>query len=129
VPDPAVLTVLVADDSAPFRAAVVGAVRAYEGLELVGEADGGTAALEAISSLHPDVAVLDVNMPGLDGLEVTERLRALVPGLRTKVVLMSARMDDGMSARAREVGADAWLSKTVSRREICAAALRVGRGT
>ena len=67
-------------------------------------------------------------MPGLDGLEVCERLRAVDPPPRTRVLLLSAYMDDAVVARAREVGADAYLSKASSRREICSEAVRVGRG-
>jgi len=104
------------------------AIRAHNELELVGEVDGGVAALAALTELRPDVALLDVRMPGLDGLEVTQRLRAIEPPLPTRVVLLSAYMDDTVVARAKEVGADAYLSKAASRKEICAEAIRVGRG-
>lgn len=122
------LTVLIADDSDAYRSGIARAVRAHADLELVGEVDGGDAALAAIAQLSPDIALLDVRMPGLDGLEVCQRVRAMVPMAETKVVLLSAYMDATVVARAREVGADAYLSKAASRREICSEAIRVGRG-
>ncbi|MCW3038655.1 MAG: two component transcriptional regulator, LuxR family [Solirubrobacterales bacterium] len=122
------LTVLIADDSDAYRAGIARAVRAHADLELVGEVDGGDAALDAITRLAPDIALLDVRMPGLDGLEVCQRVRAMSPPADTKVVLLSAYMDATVVARAREVGADAYLSKAASRREICSEAVRVGRG-
>jgi DNA-binding NarL/FixJ family response regulator len=122
------LTVLIADDSDAYRSGIARAVQAHADLELVGEVDGGDAALTAITQLAPDIALLDVRMPGLDGLEVCERVRALLPPAATRVVLISASMDATVVARAREVGADAYLSKAASRREICSEAIRVGRG-
>lgn len=119
---------LIADDSDAYRSGIARAVRAHADLELVGEVDGGAAALEAISELTPDIALLDVRMPGLDGLEVCQRVRAMGSPAITKVVLLSAYMDATVVARAREVGADAYLSKAASRREICSEAVRVGRG-
>jgi two-component system nitrate/nitrite response regulator NarL len=121
------LTVLIADDSDAYRSGMARAIRAHPELDLVAEVDGGVAALDAIAELAPDVALLDVRMPGLDGLEVTQRLRALDPPVATRVVLLSAYMDDTVVARAKEVGADAYLSKAASRKEICAEAVRVGR--
>lgn len=122
------LTVLIADDSPVYRDGIARAVRAHGDLTLVGEVGGGDAALAAIEELEPDVALLDVRMPGLDGLEVCERVRARRPQAGTRVVLLSAYMDDAVAARARAAGADAALPKTASRQEICSEAVRVARG-
>lgn len=122
------MRVVIADDSDAYRSGMARAIRAHEGLDLVGEVDGGVAALAAIIDLQPDVALLDVRMPGLDGLEVCERVRAADPAATTRLLLLSAYMDDTVMERAREVGADAYLSKASSRRDICAEAVRVGRG-
>jgi DNA-binding NarL/FixJ family response regulator len=123
-----VLQVVIADDSDTYRSGIVRAIRTHPELELAGEFDTGDAALAAIIELGPDIALLDIRMPGLDGLALCERLRAVDPPPRTRVLLLSAYMDDAVVARAREVGADAYLSKASSRREICSEAVRVGRG-
>lgn len=122
------LRVVIADDSDAYRSGMARAIRAHDDLDLVGEVDGGVAALAAIIDLQPDVALLDVRMPGLDGLEVCERVRSVEPAPTTRLMLLSAYMDDTLMERAREVGADAYLSKAASRRDICAEAIRVGRG-
>jgi len=122
------LRVVIADDSDAYRSGMARAIRAHEDLDLVGEVDGGVAALAAIIDLRPDIALLDVRMPGLDGLEVCERVRSAEPAPPTRLMLLSAYIDDTVMERAREVGADAYLSKAASRRDICAEAIRVGRG-
>jgi two-component system nitrate/nitrite response regulator NarL len=118
----------VADDSDIYRAGIVRAIRSHPELELAGEFDDGKAALAAIIELRPDIALLDIRMPGIDGLELCERLQAVQPSPPTRILLLSAYMDDAVVARAREVGAEAYLSKASSRREICTEAVRVGRG-
>jgi two-component system NarL family response regulator len=122
-----ILTVLVADDSALYRAGMVRAVSANAELDLVAEAAGGEAALAAIAETRPDVALIDVRMPGVDGLEVCRRLRALDPPLRTRVVLLTSHLTDSVVRRAGEVGAAASLRKPVARRYICWVAIRIPR--
>jgi DNA-binding NarL/FixJ family response regulator len=118
---------VIADDSDAYRSGIVRAVRAHPDLELVAEAGDGVAALAGLAELRPDVALLDVRMPRLDGFDVIRRLRALRPPAPTRVLLLSAYMDDNIVAHAKEVGADAYLSKEVSRKEICETAVRIGR--
>ncbi len=118
--------VLVADDHPLFREAVVRAVRERPDFELVGEAADGREALELIRSLAPDVAVLDVKMPELDGLKV---LNAVIrDGLATRVMLLSAFLDGPTAFDAVAGGAAAFLSKDADRRKITDAVAAVGRG-
>jgi two-component system, NarL family, nitrate/nitrite response regulator NarL len=119
--------VLVVDDSPVFRRGMGRAVRVHAGLELVGEADGGEAALEAIERLRPDVVLLDLRMPDIDGLEVLERLRELDPPPTCRVLLVSASLDEGIEHAARAAGAAGCVSKGLARADICAAALHVAR--
>jgi DNA-binding NarL/FixJ family response regulator len=119
--------VLVVDDSPVFRRGMGRAVRVYTGLELVGEAEGGEAALEAIERLRPDVVLLDLRMPDIDGLEVLDRLRDLDPMPACRVLIVSASLDEEIERSARAAGAAACVSKALARAEICAAALQVAR--
>ena len=96
-------------------------------LELVGEAVDGLEALGAIQALRPDVAVLDLSMPGLDGIEVATRLLAEGIPENTRAVLLTATLDDAVAARARDAGISESLSKDLSRREICVQIERIGR--
>jgi two-component system nitrate/nitrite response regulator NarL len=118
--------VVVADDHPLFREAVVRAVKERPDLELVGEAADGRAALESIRELRPDVALLDVKMPGLDGLRVLNAVQR--DGLPTRVVLLSAFVDGATAFEAVAGGAAAVLSKDADRRRITDTVAAVSRG-
>lgn len=118
--------VVVADDHPLFREAVVRAVRERPEFELVAQASDGHEALEAIRAHAPDVAVLDVKMPELDGLRVLNAVTR--DGLRTRVVLLSAFLDGPMAFQAVAAGASAFLSKDAERGRICDTIAAVSRG-
>jgi two-component system nitrate/nitrite response regulator NarL len=118
--------VVVADDHPLYREAVVRAVRERPEFVLVGEAADGRAALELIRAEAPDVAVLDVKMPELDGLRVLNAVRR--DGLATRVVLLSAFLDGAMAYEAVAGGAAAFLSKDADRRRIADTIAAAGRG-
>ena len=97
-------TVLIVDDHPSFRSSAH-ALLAAEGFDVVGQAADGASALEAVDRLHPDVVLLDVQLPDIDGFEVTRRL-TLLDGGGPKVVLVSSRelsdygeLVDGCGAR------------------------------
>lgn len=121
------VSVLVVDDSPVFRRGMGRAVEIHVGLELVGEAHGGEAALEAIERLRPDVVFLDLRMPDLDGFDVLERLRDADPPPTCRVVIVSASLDEETERAALAAGAVACVSKDSPRADICAAALRLAR--
>jgi DNA-binding NarL/FixJ family response regulator len=87
-----VTTVLVVDDYPPFRESARGLLESGD-FEVVGEADDGASALRAAEELRPDVVLLDVHMPDLDGFEVARRLAGL--SVPPTVVLTSSRDDYG----------------------------------
>jgi DNA-binding NarL/FixJ family response regulator len=104
------------------------AVQACDGMELIGEADGGEAALRAVAELEPDLVILDLRMPDLDGIGVLRALHAQDPPPTCRVVLISATLDDALVAEAIAAGADVCLSKAETRADICSVGLRlVGR--
>lgn len=108
--------VVLADDHEGYRAGLARAVHDDPRLELVAEASDGVAALELVSRLGPDLAVIDVRMPGVDGFAVCQRLAGLET---TRVVLITDDPSDALRARAAELGAAALLDKSASRDEIC----------
>jgi DNA-binding NarL/FixJ family response regulator len=116
--------VLVVDDSLIFRTGMVRAVQACEGLDLVAEAADGETALRLVDELEPDLLILDLRMPGLDGLGVLERLHADGPPA-CRVLVISATLDDGVEDEIMAAGADACMSKARSRADICSAALEL----
>jgi two-component system nitrate/nitrite response regulator NarL len=118
--------VYVADDHPMFRDAVVSAVAEHPELELAGSAADGPRALEEIKRLAPEVAILDLRMPGLDGVQVTEALSAAETP--TRVLLLSAYGEGAIVHAALRAGAAGYLAKGASAAELCRAALAVARG-
>lgn len=117
--------VLVVDDSLVFRTSMTRAVRACEGMELVGEADSGEAAIRAVGELEPDLVILDLRMPDLDAVGVLRALQSRDPRPTCRVLVISSALDEDVEAEVRAAGADACLSKALTRADICAAALRL----
>ena len=81
-------TVLIVDDHASFRASAK-ALLSAEGFDVIGEAEDGEAAVGEIERLQPDVVLLDVQLPGIDGFEVARRIAA--NGVRPEIILTSSR--------------------------------------
>jgi len=113
------VTVVLADDSDVYRRGMRRAIEADARLSLVAEVADGAAALAAIREHRPDVALLDLQMPALDGVEVCCRIHADPTPHRTRLVLVSAFLSPDVVVRARACGVDHQLEKTTPRREIC----------
>jgi two-component system, NarL family, nitrate/nitrite response regulator NarL len=122
----ATVSVYIADDHPVFREGLTRAVSEHPGFELAGEAADGRAALEEIRVLRPEVALLDVTMPQLDGVEV---LGAITDeGLPTRVVLLSAHLSAHAVFRGMSRGAAGYLTKTADRDAILEALAAAARG-
>ena len=119
-------TVYVADDHPVYRDGIVSAVKARPDLELVGQGSDGRIALEQVLALAPTVALVDMNMPELDGMELLEALQKA--GSHTSVLFISAFVDGEAVYRALAQGAAGYLSKDADRDDICEALAAVGRG-
>jgi len=120
------IRVLVADDHPLYREAVVRAVRARPEFELIGQAADGRAALGVIRDSAPDIAVLDVEMPSLGGVDVVRAVNR--DALGTRVVLLSAHLESDTVYAAVAEGVRAYLSKAWPAERICDALIAVARG-
>jgi DNA-binding NarL/FixJ family response regulator len=118
------LRVFVADDHGFYRRVITRAVDRHPGLAIIGEAADGLDAAATILALAPDVALLDLRMPGLDGIEVCERVRAANPEIA--VVILTAFDDEDTPLRALAAGASDCLGKDATEAEICRAILAAG---
>ena len=103
------VSVLVVDDQAPFRLAARAVLRRAEGFSLVGEAATGEEALERVGELNPGLVLMDINMPGMGGIEATRRIREAFP--ETVVFLCSTYTLDDLPAGAVTSGAAAYVNK------------------
>ncbi len=120
------ITVYVAEDHPVFQQAVTRAVGARDDLELVGAAADGEKALDEIRSLKPTVALLDLRLPLLDGLDVLRAVRR--DSLPTRVVMLSADSSSGLVYDAVKLGAAGFLTKAATLDQICDAVIAVANG-
>jgi DNA-binding NarL/FixJ family response regulator len=121
------IRVLLVDDHPLVRAGVRRVLDSEPQLEVVGEAADGIGALKAIGETAPDILVLDLAMPGMDGLEVLRRAKAIRPAL--KIVVLTMHASPEYIARAIQTGADGYLLKESAAPELLAAiaAIMAGR--
>ncbi len=120
------ITVVVVDDHPFFRDGITRDLTNTGYITVVGEAANGREALELIEREQPDVAVVDYQMPDLDGLGVVHAVKR--EQLRTKVLLLSAVTDSAVIYRALEEGAAGYLSKDASRADIVDAVRKAAAG-
>jgi len=103
------LAVVVVDDQAPFRLAARAVLRRTEGFELVGEAANGVEAIALVGEIHPDLVLMDINMPEMGGIEATRRIMADEP--ETVVILCSTYDVADLPPDAATSGARAYVHK------------------
>lgn len=101
--------VLICDDQEAFRAAAREVVNATQGFEVAGEVATGEDSVVAVGRLHPDLVLMDVHLPGIDGLEASRRIRAAHP--KVTVLLLSTYDAEEFAARIAGSGAIAFISK------------------
>jgi DNA-binding NarL/FixJ family response regulator len=126
-PDVPVVSVLAVDDHAAFLGAVRAVVGATSGFEVVAEAQSGEDALDVAARCGPDLVLTDVHLPGIDGCELTRRLKALDPAA---VVFLLSSDDDPAPRRVGAGGAAVFLAKTrFGRHALASAWARLGQPT
>ena len=118
--------VVIADDHELARAGLRSMLTGERGLELVGEATDGNEAVALCRDLRPELALLDVRMPGMDGMAATHAIKAVCPG--TIVVLVTMYASPDYVLEALKAGAAGYLLKDASRREVITALRQVLRG-
>ncbi|MGZ0067323.1 response regulator transcription factor [Microbacterium sp. Yaish 1] len=123
---PSPIRVLIVDDQQLIRLGFRMVLEAAEGIEVVGEAADGAAALEVVAASSPDVVLMDVRMPGVDGIEATARIRAEHPGVAV-LVLTTFDLDE-YAFGALRAGAGGFLLKDARRDELVAAVRAVAAG-
>lgn len=110
------MRVVVADDQATVREGLVTLLTTMPGVEVVGSVADGEAVLELVARVTPDVVLMDLRMPGIDGVEATQRVRAAHPS--TQVVVLTTYADDESILAALRAGAIGYLTKDAGRDHI-----------
>lgn len=120
------IRVVVADDQAIIRDGLVTVLGLLPDIEVVGEAEDGERAVALAAAEHPDVVLMDLRMPGLDGVAATERIVRQVPG--TAILVLTTYADDESILSALRAGARGYLTKDAGRAELAAAVRAVASG-
>lgn len=117
---------LIADDHGVMRAGLRAILEDEPELQVVGEAANGEEALHLAGEYQPDVVLLDIGMPGMDGIEVTRRLVKLSPKIR--VLILSVYEDESLLREAIKAGASGYVIKRAAEEELISAIRAVSRG-
>jgi DNA-binding NarL/FixJ family response regulator len=120
------IRVLIADDQALVRGGFRSILDGQDDIEIVGEAEDGAEAVEAAARLRPDVVLMDVRMPGVDGIEATRRIVAL--GLDARVLVLTTFDVDDYVYEAMKAGASGFLLKTAPPRQLAEAVRTIAAG-
>jgi len=118
------IRVLIADDHTLFRHGIISALTNNEDLEVVGEATDGLEAIEKTRKLDPDVVMMDIKMPGVDGIELTRQVKRKYPS--SNIIMLT--LYDQYLAQAMEAGARGYLLKDIKRDELTNAIRKVHSG-
>jgi two-component system, NarL family, response regulator LiaR len=120
------IRVLVVDDHSILRGGLRTCLRTFGDMELVGEAANGEEAVRQAKALKPDVVLMDLKMPVMDGVEATRQIRACCPD--TRVVALTSFVEKELVPRALQAGAIGYLLKNVSSQELAAALRAAAKG-
>jgi len=120
------IRVLIADDHGLVRAGLTELVGTFEGVEIVGAATGGNEAVAMTLERRPDVVLMDLEMPGVDGIEATQRIREQAPD--TRVVILTSFSDQDRILRALDAGAIGYLLKDAEPGELARGIAAAARG-
>lgn len=118
----------VVDDHALFRAGLISLLNEMQGFQVVGEAADGQGALDIVQRLKPEVLLLDVNMPGMSGVETVRALRSMAQSDQCRVIMLTISKSEEDLLGAIAAGADGYLLKSAEPEELQKAILLVRQG-
>lgn len=120
------IPILIADDHGVLRAGLRALLSAESDLTVVADADNGEDALRLTKELRPEVVLLDLNMPGLGGIEVTRRIKEIHP--ETRILILTVHEDESLFQEAMQAGASGYIIKRAVESELIDAIRAVKRG-
>lgn len=118
--------ILIVDDHDGLRLAIRNLLECQRGFEICGEAKDGAAGVEKVAALKPDVVILNIVMPVMDGFEAARQIMAVSP--RSRIVMLSSHTDEQLLEEARNVGAVCYVPKSDAEHELIEAVKAAARG-
>lgn len=118
--------VVLADDHPLFRSGLTKVLQAGHAFEVIGETSRGDEAVELVNKLLPDLVIMDVSMPGMDGIEATKQIKAAHPGI--KILILSMHSDDAYWRESMDAGASGYVLKRAVDTELMIAIQSVMEG-
>ena len=123
------IRVMLVDDQEMIRTGLRTIIGAHPDLEVVAEAADGLAVLRQLDTVRPDVVLMDIRMPGIDGVEATRRIRLTAPPEQLRILVLTTFDQDENVLQALRAGADGFLSKGAGPVELTGAILQVAAGS
>ena len=120
------IKLVIVDDHAIVRAGLRSVILTDEDLEIIGEASGGTEAVSLLEKIHPDVVVLDLSMPDMDGVQVTRHLHSHHPQIH--ILILTVHEDEALMREVIQSGASGYILKHAAEQELCTAIKKVVTG-
>lgn len=120
------IKIILADDHKAMRAGLVALLNEQSGLEVIGEADDGLAAIKLTKKLKPDIAVLDISMPNMNGIQATQHIITQVPD--TRILALSMHSDHQFVVKMLSAGASGYMLKDCAFEELIMAVRAVAEG-
>lgn len=120
------IRLILADDHAVVRSGLRMLLEAQSDIEIIGEAESGTEAVDLVESLKPDIILMDIQMPGISGIEATKLIREIVPG--TAVLALTMHEDDQYFFEMLHAGASGYVPKRAAPDDLLTAIRTVARG-
>jgi NarL family two-component system response regulator LiaR len=105
------IQVMLVDDHAMVRAGLKALLEQFDGIHVVGQAGNGLQAIDLVKQIHPDVILMDLSMPGIDGIETTRRILNIQPGQH--IIILAGFLDDERMIQAVQAGAQGCVDKTI----------------
>lgn len=113
------ISIVIADDHPMFAEGLASLLQWHDHYRVVGYAYNGKEAVEKVAALRPDIAVIDINMPGMNGIEATQQIRRQYPA--TRVIMLTMNDEASVITQAVEAGAHAYLLKNSAKEDLVAA--------
>ncbi len=120
------IKILIVDDHALVRAGVFSLLKENDNMEIIGEAENGEEAIEKVIKLKPDVALIDISMPGISGIEATKEIKRQRP--ETQILILTMHENEEYIYNALINGADGLLHKNTTKEEITLAITKIASG-